>query len=383
MSFIKNFKSSKVRALFPIISVAASVISVVIISSVSAVGRGIIGDEIKTMGLGGLMISSKTEMPLSENVLNEIRTSKVITGASPMSYSLSFTENKNETQECVLWGVDGCAGEIMHLNILCGREINNGDVRSYSNVCVIDSTYAKERFGRENAVGKKINVMLSGGYQQFEIVGIADGKSSIIKNAISNYVPCFIYIPYTAMQCGTGDVFLSSVAVNIKDGISASAAEKDLYSRIGSEDLYQIENMMTYSDTILKILDIITVVLSAIAGISLVIAGISVMTVMLFSVGERTREIGIKKSIGAGFLDILFEFLSEAVAISALGGIIGVGIGVGASALGCNILGLDVILDYKMILVCLAVTTAFGIVFGIYPAIRAARLSPCDALRRS
>ena len=112
------------------------------------------------------------------------------------------------------------------------------------------------------------------------------------------------------------------------------------------------------------------------------ISGISVMTVMLFSVSERTREIGIKKSIGAGFFDILFEFLALAVAICIIGGIIGVAGGIGITLLGCNILGITAVLDYKMILLCLAVTTAFGVVFGIYPALRAARLSPCEALRR-
>lgn len=383
MSLLKSFKTSKNRVLFPIISVAAAVISVVIITSVSAVGRKIIDGEIKALGLGGLMISSKTQIPLDINSLEKIKKSESISGASPMIYSFSQIENLGSADDCVLWGIDGSAGEIMQIKISLGREINNGDVHSFNNVCILDSDYALKKYGRENVIGKKISVLLSGNYSQFEVVGIADGKSSIIKNAVSDYVPCFIYLPYTAMQCGTGDVFLSSIAVNLKDGVSVSSAQKDLQSRLGSEDVYKIENMMTYSDTIQKILDIITIVLSSIAGISLVISGISVMSVMIFSVSERTREIGIKKSVGASFLDILFEFLFEAVAISVIGGIIGVAVGVVATLIGCSILSVNAVLDFKMILVCLAVTTAFGIVFGIYPAIRAARLSPCDALRQN
>ena len=383
MNLLKSFKTSKSRILFPIISVAASVVSVVIISSVSAVGREIIGAEIKSLGLGGLMISSKTQTALDITCLEKIEESKAISGASPIVYSFSQIDAPNGTDDCILWGIDGFADEIMHIKISLGREINNADVRCYNNVCIVDSLYAREKYGRENIIGKKINILVGGNFEEFEVVGIADGKSSIIKNAVSDYVPCFIYLPYSTMQIGTGDVLFSSIAVNLKDGVSVSSAQKDLVSRLGEENNFKIENMMTYSDTIEKILDIITLILSSIAGISLVISGISVMTVMLFSVGERTREIGIKKSVGAGFLDILFEFLSEAVAISVIGGIIGVAVGILATFIGCSVLSVDAVLDFKMILVCLVVTTAFGIVFGIYPAIRAARLSPCEALRRN
>lgn len=383
MSFFKRFKASKSRVLFPIISVAASVFSVIIITSVSAVGREIIGNEIRSLGLGGLMISSKTEMPLDVNCLERIESSDAISGASPMVYSFTKIDGSNGAEDCILWGIDGSADEIMRIKISLGREINNADVLTYNNVCVVDSSYAIERYGRENILGKKISVLLNGSYELFEVVGIADGKSSIIKNAVSDYVACFVYLPYSVMQIGTGDVFFSSIAVNLKDGISVSSAQKDLTLRLGSEENFKIENMMTYSDTIEKIFNVITLILSSIAGISLVISGISVMTVMLFSVGERTREIGIKKSVGAGFFDILFEFLYEAVAICVIGGIIGVAVGIFSTFAGCSILSVDAALDYKMILVCFSVTTAFGIVFGIYPAVRAATLSPCEALRRN
>ena len=383
MNFFKCFKTSKSRIIFPIISVAASVISVVVIGGVSAIGGKIIEGEINSLGLGGLMISSKTQTALDVNCLEKIETSSAISKASPMVYSFSKVENLSGADDCILWGVDGAAGDVMHIKTLLGREINNADVRSFNSVCIVDSTYAKQRFGRENVIGKKLNILINGNYEQFEIVGVADGKSSIIKSAVSDYVPCFIYLPYTAMNIGTGDVFFTGIAVNLKDGVSISSAQKDILSRLESAEDYKIENLMTYSDTIEKILDMITLILSSIAGVSLVISGISVMTVMLFSVGERTCEIGIKKSVGASFFDILFEFLLEAVAICVFGGIIGVAAGIGATFIGCSILNIEAVLDYKIILVCLAVTSAFGIVFGIYPAIRAARLSPCEALRRN
>ena len=159
MSFLKRFKTSKGRVLFPIISVAASVISVVIITSVSAVGRKIINGEIKTLGIGGLMISSKTGMPLDENSLEKIRASAAISKASPMIYSFSQIESLSGTDDCVLWGVDSAAGDTMHIKISLGREINNADVRTFNNVCIVDSSYAREKFGRENILGKKLSIL--------------------------------------------------------------------------------------------------------------------------------------------------------------------------------------------------------------------------------
>ena len=151
---------------------------------------------------------------------------------------------------------------------------------------------------------------------------------------------------------------------------------------ICEKDSYKIENMMAHTQTIDNILNLITMILSGIAGISLVVSGISVMTVMMFSVSERTHEIGIKKALGASYFDIFFEFLVEAIVITLIGCATGTALGIAASYIGLETVSMPIEFDYNMIGICVVVTAAFGLIFGIYPAICAARLEPATALRR-
>ena len=142
-----------------------------------------------------------------------------------------------------------------------------------------------------------------------------------------------------------------------------------------------MENMAAQMNKLNGILDIVTFVLSVIAGISLVVAGLSIMTVMLVSVNERTREIGIKKSIGASRSTIMKEFLVESLIISLLGSLSGAAAGVFISYLGCLVLSVDFVFNLSMFIFCVAFAVALGILFGVYPALQAVKLKPVDALR--
>ena len=144
-----------------------------------------------------------------------------------------------------------------------------------------------------------------------------------------------------------------------------------------------MENLNSHKEQLNSVLDIVTTVLSIIGGISLVVAGLSIMTVMLVSVHERTREIGIKKSIGASKSAILFEFLAESLFITLIGGLAGAAIGTAAVVCGSLMIGLDVILNFRLILFCIGFTMIVGVLFGVYPAVKAAGLKPVDALRQT
>jgi putative ABC transport system permease protein len=201
---------------------------------------------------------------------------------------------------------------------------------------------------------------------------------------MGDIIPSFVYLPYTTMQSLSGKESFDQIAVRVKGGVDEDVAGAQLVSVLerisGIPTGYRAENMQSQKNKLDGVLDIITYVLSAIAGVSLVVAGLSIMTVMLQSVGE-TREIGIKKSIGAGRRDILYEFLVEALTISVLGSLIGAVFGIAVVAVGCVVLGMAVRLSLELILFSIFFSILVGVVFGVYPASIAARLRPVEALR--
>ena len=387
LSVLKAFKRRKSNLLFPVISVAVGVMLVVLVSSVGAVGKNAVLSEMSGLGLGGLMISSKEGVSLlTTKELEAVRECNCVSEATPMVYGYSQIECVNKSEKCLLWGSDDATDEIMNLPLVCGRGITNGDVASQNRVCLVESSFAKQNYGRENIVGKKINLSISENTEQFTVIGVIDGENSLIKSVVSEYIPCFVYVPYSILEGMGGEYFFSNIAVNVKESVDFPSAETQikvaLSENSGVDDGFKVKNMFSHTRTIEKIFDIVTIILSGIAAISLVVSGMSVMTVMLYSVGERKHEIGIKKAIGASFSDIMFEFLFESVIITLLGCAVGILVGLFLSFVGCAALNLPLTFDSKMIAICAVVTALFGLVFGIYPAQRAARLDPVDALRQ-
>ncbi len=387
ISVLKAFRRRKSNLIFPVISVAVGVMLVVLVSSIGAVGKKAVLSEMSGLGLSGLMISSKEEISLlTTNELEAIRDCGSVSAATPISYGYCQIECAGRSEKCLLWGSDEATDDIMNLPLVFGRGLTAGDVAAQNRVCLVESAFAKENYGRENIVGKQICLDVSDKTELFTVIGVIDGESSLVKSVVNEYIPHFVYVPYSIFDSVGGEYLFSNIAVNVKQSVGFDSAEAEIKTALCEAsavyDGYKIKNMFSYTSTIENIFGIVTVILSGIAAISLVVSGMSVMTVMLYSVGERKHEIGIKKAIGASFSDIMFEFLLESVIITLSGCVLGVLAGLAFSFVGCASLNLPLTTDSGMILICALVTAVFGLVFGIYPACRAAKLDPVDALRQ-
>lgn len=384
----RNLGRKKSRSALTIIGIAIGVASVVLIASIGDIGKYTINNELNALGLGGVMISGNKKTAgaqLGESHLEAIRRGGTVDSAIPVIVDYTKSYMRELMLDIVVWGIDYGANQVISLDARYGRLITKNDVSAAKRICVIDQNIAQAYYRRDNIVGKTITLQFAGGYEDFEIVGVVASGGSMMQGLMGDFIPSFVYIPYTTMQQLSSKQSFDQIAVKIKDGVDADVAAAQLVSSAnavsGIANGFKAENILSQKDKLNGVLDIITIVLSVIAGVSLVVAGLSIMTVMLVSVNERTREIGIKKSIGAKRKDILLEFLVEAFTISVFGSIMGTVTGIILIVLGCLPFGITVRLNSGLILFCILFSVATGVVFGVYPASIASKLRPVDALR--
>jgi len=264
-----------------------------------------------------------------------------------------------------------------------GRKIDQNDVNRAAQVCTMSADLARKYFGEGPAVGGYLRV----GGNRCEVVGIyADIKGSFLSAAFSN---SSVYLPTTTFYRTFNPGLLDYLAVFPADQNRADAIGKEAVAALqhihGSKSQYQVQNGAGFVGAFDSVLNVIAAGLSAIGGVALLVAGIGIMNIMLVSVTERTREIGIRKAIGASRGNIILQFMLEAIVLSIIGGGIGMGIGivatVGAASLLSKQLG-ELVIPYVLIVsIALSFSIAVGMIFGTYPAIRAASLDPIEALR--
>ena len=392
MDYLKNaffhIWRKKGRALLTILGIAIGVMSVVLISMIGDVGKYTIQNELSSMGVDGVIVSIKSEhqkLNMSAQELKLLQQEEGVAKAAPFMTSYSKVRVKQQDAKSLIWGIDQDSSEIISLELVHGRAIAKSDVQSMAKVCVVDENFAKANYHRSNIVGKQLSISFDGRYETFTIIGVVKSGGNILQGLMGEVVPCFTYLPYTTMQQMSLQSGFDKVIMKLKDGINRKQLENEIMetmdSSFGVTDAVEIEDLNQQMDQLNDILSIVTAVLTIIAGISLLVAGLSIMTVMLVSVSERTREIGIKKSIGATRGIILLEFMTESLLLTLIGAGIGALIGLGVGTAGCLLLRVHVIINLQTILWSILFAIAVGVLFGVYPAWKASRLSPVEALR--
>ena len=267
--------------------------------------------------------------------------------------------------------------------IVSGREFSETEERSGRAVCVIGETVRSNLFGTQNPVGSDIRI------KQFscEVVGLLKAKG---QSAMGSDQDDTVVMPLRTVQrrlTGTQDV--SRLTVAVREGASIDAAKEQLVLLMrerrniaeNEDDNFRVMDTRQIAETLTGTTRILTMLLGAVAAVSLLVGGIGIMNIMLVSVTERTREIGIRLAIGALEREVLLQFLIEAVVLASLGGLIGLALAAGASMTIARMMGIPYLFDPLTNLLSFLFSAAIGVIFGFFPARRAARLDPIDALR--
>lgn len=378
---LSSIVSNKMRSILTMLGIIIGITAVISLVSLMSGMTNEITDAFEEIGIESISVSitdrgQTKELPVKhmEQLVEEHP--EVFSGQSPSVTMPAYIKNGNDSLMSQATGVNESYLGLKKLNIAYGRELTYIDVEKRQKVCVIGTYIAQECFGGD-ALGKTLRITGT----PYEVVGIIEEQDDSTETSSDNCV----YVPYTVAMHTTQTSKVSSYVVYAKTQETVEQAvdmiEKLCEKDIGDDDYYSVTSMKSFTDSMTDILDKMELMLVAIAGISLVVAGIGIMNIMLVSVTERTREIGIRKSLGAKQKSILLQFVMEAGMLSCIGGVIGIIAG-SLLAMGAGqLLGMTILPTPSAVITAFTVSAAIGIFFGYMPAKKAAQLNPIDALR--
>jgi putative ABC transport system permease protein len=289
----------------------------------------------------------------------------------------------NENYNTSVTGSDNRFFDARQWTLALGRAFLPGELSAGSSTCILGETVRKQLFGKGDPVGETVRL------EKFScnVVGVLASKGAATAGPDQDDL---IVIPLRTFQRRvSGNRDISSMFIAGKDGVSTTKVQRDVERLLrerrrikpGEEDDFAVMDMKQMASTMTSVTSTLTGLLSAVAAVSLLVGGIGIMNIMLVSVTERTREIGIRLAIGAQARQVLLQFLVEAVVLSLFGGLAGIVVGLGFAAFATSMLGVPFQVDAATVIVAFAFSAMVGIVFGYFPAQRASRLNPIDALR--
>lgn len=391
----RAIKSNKVRSFLTTLGIIIGVAAVISLVSITGGAKNMIEGQLASLGANSLVVNTgkRTKSgkslftgnikPLTDKDVDAIRNLDATKYVSPISNTVANIISGNRN---VFTAVIGTGKDFIFINDWFpekGTFFNELDVREAALVCVLGKTAKENLFGSQDPVGKNIRI----GKYTYRVIGV---MSPIGPTPSGKDQDDIVLVPYTSVQKRlTGTKSLERITVFVDPaydlGYAQAEIEKTLRREHGikdeTENDFYVKTQQTQIKTIKNVSRIMAVLLGSIASISLVVGGIGIMNIMLVSVGERTREIGIRLAVGAKEKNILVQFLIESVLLSLVGGAIGTIAGILVSKVASTLTGWPTQISVLSILVAFVFSALVGIIFGIYPAKKAAALNPIDALR--
>lgn len=397
-SAVKSLKGNKARSFLTMLGIIIGIASVITMSAIGRGGQENITGNLKKTGYGKFTVyvdkedqTFRWKYLLDDETIAKLKKTNEFKNISPMIKKRLYAKIDNRDEIMWLTVTTPEYEEIDKIDLISGRSFLSFEYKTGERSIIIDHITARDMFGSvKNALGKTLEMSQSRKSVKirYTIVGVFQNQfEQYVKAMGGRRIPRFVRMPlktydkvYDLKVNGYTDIVIESKNPDLMSHDMARAKEI-LEDITGVKDLYEVGTLSDGASSFDSILTTLNLFVTFVAGISLFVGGIGVMNIMLVSVIERTKEIGIRKAIGAANIDILIQFLMESIILTGCGGILGIIFGVGLAILIGNIISIPPVFSAVSIFVSLFVSMAIGIIFGVMPAKKAAELNPVDALR--
>ncbi|MBQ1417661.1 MAG: ABC transporter permease [Selenomonas sp.] len=393
---LTSLYANKMRSLLTMLGIIIGVGAVIALVSVGMGVRSNVTNSIASLGSNMLIVSPGSsnrggvrgaagsmqtlKYDDAKAIKDKIKNIDYVSPSVSSSYQVVYGNNNWKTS------VQGVTPEFMSIRALTigyGSFVSTDDMNKRNRVAVIGTTVASNLFAKENPVGKNIRI----NNQPYKVIGLLESKG---QSSVGQDQDDVIYVPLTtAQERMLGITYVQSINIQVTNQEKMDQVQAEVETLLrsrhhilaGKDDDFNVRNLTSLMETVNQSTAMLTLLLGAIAGISLIVGGIGIMNIMMVSVTERTREIGIRKALGATFMNIMTQFLIESMVIGIIGGIIGIGMGCIASKVIAQLGDFTTVITITPIVVSFMFAVGIGLFFGIYPARKAAKLDPIEALR--
>ena len=390
---LREIKRNVMRSILTILGIVIGVGAVITMVTIGGGATVQVRQQIASMGSNLLMVSpgkrlgpgqSSGNIPFkqadAEAIAREVSSVAAVAPVSSQSIQAVFSNQNWSTQ---VTGSDNKYFRVTNRSIRSGRQFSDSELRAGAAVCIVGETVRKKLFGGQEPLGEKIRLQKL----SCEVIGLLEGKGQSTMGMDQDDIVVIPLSTYQRRISGNQDVAI--IQVSVRDGAPTDKAQRDIQLLMrerrhlspSDDDNFNVMDMKEIAKMLTGTTQLLTALLSAVAAVSLLVGGIGIMNIMLVSVTERTREIGIRLAIGALESEVLMQFLVEAVVLSSFGGLIGIVLALTSSVWLANMLRVRFVFNTGIVVIAFLFSAAVGVIFGYFPALKAARLDPIEALR--
>jgi putative ABC transport system permease protein len=390
---LREIKRNVMRSILTILGIVIGVGAVITMVTIGGGATVQVRQQIASMGSNLLMVSpgkrlgpgqSSGNIPFkqadAEAIEREVSSVAAVAPVSSKSIQAVFGNQNWSTQ---VTGSNNQYFRVTNRSIRSGRQFSDSELRAGAAVCIVGETVRKKLFGGQDPLGEKIRLQKL----SCEVIGLLEGKGQSTMGMDQDDIVVIPLSTYQRRISGNQDVAI--IQVSVRDGAPTDKAQRDIQLLMrerrhlspSDDDNFNVMDMKEIAKMLTGTTQLLTALLSAVAAVSLLVGGIGIMNIMLVSVTERTREIGIRLAIGAFEREVLMQFLVEAVVLSSFGGLIGIVLSLTASVWLAGVLRVPFVFNTGIVVIAFLFSAAVGVIFGYFPALKAARLDPIEALR--